>query len=111
MAYDEELAERTREVIGAVVPIDERKMFGGIAFMVDRHMAVVVSGQGGLMVRCDPADAPELSKASSVEPAIMRGKEMPGWLRVAADAVATDAALSEWVSRGLAFVATLPAKT
>ncbi|MGW5312304.1 TfoX/Sxy family protein [Nocardia thailandica] len=111
MAYDEELAERVRGVLdGGPLPT-EKKMFGGLAFLIDGHMAVAVSGRGGLMVRVDPEAGERLTDAPAVAPMVMRGREMPGWLRVAAEAVAGDRELRAWVERGVAYVRTLPPKT
>ena len=109
MAYDEDLAERIRGLLPAV-PVGEKKMFGGLAFLVGGHMAVAVSGQGGLMVRCDPAETGRLVAEPGAGPMEMRGKKMDGWVRVSADAVAADDALSRWVTRGTSYAAGLPPK-
>ena len=101
MAYDEELADRLREALGAEPGLSEKRMFGGLAFLVEGHMAVAASGQGGLMVRVDPATSEELVDGVLVERVVMRGREMDGWLRVASAAV-DDEALREWVVRGVA---------
>lgn len=102
MAYDEELADRLREALGAEPGLSEKRMFGGLAFLVEGHMAVAASGQGGLMVRVDPATSEELVDGVLVERVVMRGREMDGWLRVASAAVDDDEALREWVVRGVA---------
>ena len=109
MAYDEELAERIRGLLPGV-PVTEQKMFGGLAFLVGGHMAVGVSGQGGLMVRCDPADTERLVAEPGAGPFEMRGKAMNGWLRVASDAVAGDEALGRWVAIGTSCAGGLPPK-
>lgn len=110
MAYDEELAERVRGVLdGGPLPM-EKKMFGGLAFLIDGHMAVAVSGRGGLMIRVDPREGERLTEAPTVTPMIMRGREMPGWLRVTAEAVDGESALRSWVERGVAYARTLPPK-
>ena len=109
MAYDEELAERIRGLLPGV-PVTEQKMFGGLAFLVGGHMAVGVSGQGGLMVRCDPADTERLVAEPGAGPFEMRGKAMNGWLRVASDAVADDEALGRWVEVGTSYAESLPPK-
>jgi TfoX/Sxy family transcriptional regulator of competence genes len=108
MAYDEALAVRIR----ALVPGDgvEKKMFGGLAFLVNGNMAVAASGQGGLLVRVDPGESNELVTSTPAYPMEMRGRAMPGWLRVHADAVADDAALGGWVTRGVAYARSLPSK-
>jgi TfoX/Sxy family transcriptional regulator of competence genes len=108
MAYDEELAERIRGLLPGV-PVTETKMFGGLAFLVGGNMAVGVSGQGGLMVRCDHADTERLL-SEGADPFEMRGKPMSGWLRVASEAVADDAALARWVEIGTTYAASLPPK-
>ena len=110
MAYDEQLAERIRAVVAGEEGLDERTMFGGLAFLVHGHMAVAASGQGGLMVRVDPADTATLVDDDTVTRMEMRGRQMDGWLRVTTDAVATDEALAAWADRGVAYVRTLPPK-
>jgi TfoX/Sxy family transcriptional regulator of competence genes len=110
MPYDEELAARIRERIGAAPDLTEKKMFGGLAFLVGGNMAVAASGQGGILVRVDPAESDALVSATPASPMEMRGKEMPGWLRVNADDVAADSALAEWVERGVGYARSLPAK-
>ena len=102
MAYDEELADRVRAVLGTEPGLTEKRMFGGLGFMVDGHMAVAASGQGGLMVRVDPAASDELVDHVHVERVVMRDREMDGWLRVATEAVDADAPLQDWVARGVA---------
>lgn len=110
MAYDEDLANRVREVLGRESGLAEKRMFGGLAFMVGGNMAVVVRGKGGLMVRVDPADSEALQARPGVEAMVMRGREMAGWLVVESPRLARDADLKEWVDRGRAYAKTLPAK-
>jgi TfoX/Sxy family transcriptional regulator of competence genes len=110
MAYDEDLADRIRAEVAGEKNLTEQKMFGGLAFLVGGHMAVAASGQGGLMLRCDPDQTDALLEEPGAEPMVMRGKEMSGWLRVEADAVEDDAALARWVARGTAFARGLPPK-
>jgi len=110
MAYDEALAERIRTLVAGERGVTEKKMFGGLAFLVGGNMAVAASGQGGLLVRVDPEESDELVRTSNAETMVMRGREMRGWLRVPADDVATKRALSAWVARGVAFAGSLPAK-
>ena len=88
----------------------EQKMFGGLAFLVGGHLSVAASGQGGLMVRCDPADTDRLVSDPGAGPFEMRGRAMDGWLRVTGDAVADDAALRRWVDVGTSYAASLPPK-
>ena len=110
MAYDEELASRIRELLGAEPDLTEKKMFGGLAFLIGGNMAVGVSGQGGILVRVDPSKSDELVATTSAEPMEMRGREMRGWLRVAADDLRAQDELAEWVARGTAYARSLPAK-
>ncbi len=110
MAYDEELAERVRDLVGEGPEVREMKMFGGLAFLIGGHMAVAVSGHGGIMVRVDPASGERLLATTAAEPMEMRGREMAGWLRVAAGEVRTTAQLAPWVGLGAAYARSLPAK-
>jgi TfoX/Sxy family transcriptional regulator of competence genes len=110
MAYDEDLADRVRELVGGEAGLSEKKMFGGLAFLLNGNMAVAVSGQGGLLVRVDPAEGERLLATTAAEPMEMRGRSMSGWLRVADDAVRTKRDLSAWVRRGTTYARTLPAK-
>ncbi len=111
MAYDEDLVDRIRaEVCRADRPaqhVEEKRMFGGLAFLVNGHMAIAASGQGGLLVRADPAVSADLCDGADVVPMVMRGREMIGWLRVSGSA-ADD--VSRWADVGLASVAALPPK-
>ncbi len=108
MAYDEDLAESLRAHLEGVEGCIEKKMFGGLAFLLHGNMAVAASGQGGLMVRVDPDDAERWIDGDRVAPVVMRGREMRGWLRVLLEP--DDEELGEWVGRGLAFAASLPQK-
>jgi hypothetical protein len=110
MAYDEELAGRLRAALDGQAGVVEKKMFGGLAFLVGGHMAVAASGEGGLMVRCEPDRTAELLAEPGVTPGEMRGRGMKGWLRVETAAVAEDAALGHWVDVGVGYVETLPPK-
>jgi hypothetical protein len=109
MPYDEELAERIRARLAAEPGVDEKRMFGGLAFLVGGNMAVAASGQGGLMVRVDPEEGAGLV-GGHVAPMVMRGREMSGWLRVDPDGVATSEALGAWIERGVAYARSLPPK-
>ena len=109
MAYDEQLAERIRDVIEGE-PLTEKRMFGGLGFMVDGNMAVAASGQGGILVRIDPDDAESLTQDPHVRRMEMRGREMNGWLRVDPPALATDDELRRWVDTGLAYARSRPPK-
>jgi TfoX/Sxy family transcriptional regulator of competence genes len=110
MAYDEQLAERIRELVAAEPGLTEKKMFGGLSFLLGGNMAVAASGQGGLLVRVDPAESDELVGSSTARPMEMRGREMAGWLRVDSDDLRTQEELSAWVERGVAFARSLPPK-
>ena len=110
MAYDEELADRIRAQLADEPGVEEKKMFGGLAFLIGGNMAVAASGQGGLMVRVDPAESDELVRTTPARLLEMRGRGMPGWLRVETADVEADEALSAWVDRGVAFARSLPPK-
>jgi hypothetical protein len=110
MAYDEELAGRVRDLVAREPTLTEMKMFGGLAFLVGGNMSVAASGQGGLLVRVDPAESDALVETSSARLMEMGGRSMRGWLRVDADDVQTDEALATWVERGVSYARTLPAK-
>lgn len=111
MAYDERLAERIRELINADHLTTEKKMFGGLAFLIGGNMAVAASSQGGVLVRVDPGETDSLLASTPAELMTMGGRSMAGWLHVPADHLASDAALAEWVQRGATYAAALPAKT
>ena len=110
MAYDEELAERIRELVGSERGVSEMRMFGGLAFLINGNMAVAASGQGGLMLRIDPADTGKLLTEPEARPFEMRGREMDGWLRVDTTGLTTEKQLKSWVDRGVAYARSLPAK-
>jgi TfoX/Sxy family transcriptional regulator of competence genes len=110
MAYDEELAARVRELVADDREVTEKKMFGGLAFLIGGNMAVAASGQGGLLVRVDPAKSDALVASTNARPMEMRGREMAGWLRVDADDVRTKRELSRWVGRGVQYARSLPVK-
>ncbi len=110
MAYDEELADRIRAEVAGEKNLTEMKMFGGLAFLIGGHMAVAASGQGGLMLRCDPDETEALLAEPGAQEFEMRGKGMVGWLRVDAKTVADDDALRTWVARGTAYARSLPPK-
>jgi TfoX/Sxy family transcriptional regulator of competence genes len=110
MAYDEELADRIRARLGDRPDLSEKKMFGGLAFLVGGNMAIAASGQGGILVRVDPEQSDELVATTPAEPMEMRGRSMAGWLRVDTADVADDASLGEWIERGVAYAGSLPPK-
>jgi TfoX/Sxy family transcriptional regulator of competence genes len=110
VAYDEDLADRIREAVRDEPVVTQKRMFGGLAFLVNGNMAVAASGQGGLMVRADPAESDTLTSDPHVTRMVMRGREMDGWLRVTTDGVGTDEELRRWVDTGLAYARGLPPK-
>ena len=110
MAYDTELADRIRFLIGTGPGVTEKKMFGGLAFLVGGNMAISASGQGGVLVRVDPADSGALIATATATLAVMGGRTMPGWLRVSSEDLETDEQLTEWVNRAVAYARSLPPK-
>ncbi|GAC66814.1 TfoX/Sxy family protein [Gordonia soli] len=110
MAYDEDLAYRIRELLAGQAGLDERSMFGGLAFLLDGNMAVCASGRGGLMVRVPPDETAEYLSAAHTTPMVMGGRETRGWIRVDAAGISTKAALRRWVDVGAARARELPPK-
>jgi hypothetical protein len=110
VAYDEALANRLRELLAGERGVDEKRMFGGLAFLIGGHMAVAASGQGGLMVRVPPDDTAALVQREHVSPMVMSGRETRGWLRVADDGITTKRQLQSWVTRGVDYAKGLPPK-
>jgi TfoX/Sxy family transcriptional regulator of competence genes len=110
VAYDEDLANRIRELMAAEPGVTEQRMFGGLAFLVAGNMSVAVSGQGGLMVRLDPDDRDALASKPHTRPFEMRGRPMRGWLRVDAEGLRTKRQLEPWVRRGVRYARSLPTK-
>jgi TfoX/Sxy family transcriptional regulator of competence genes len=112
VAYDEGFANRVRAAVSRKVtaPVEEKRMFGGIALMLSGNMAVVIRGKGGLMIRVDPDETEKFAGEPGAEATEMRGRPMRGWITVAPDACAADADLRRWVQRGVTYTQTLPAK-
>ncbi len=110
MASSEELAERIRAKLAGRDDVEEKRMFGGVGFMLAGNMAVAAQRTGHLLVRIDPEESEELASDPHVSPMVMRGREMAGWLTVGAPALGDDDALREWVERGVAYAASLPPK-
>jgi TfoX/Sxy family transcriptional regulator of competence genes len=110
MAYNEELADRIRELIAGEAGVTEKRMFGGLAFLIGGKMSVAASGQGGLMVRVDPDETDALLDKPHAQPFVMRGREMKGWLRVGDEGVRTKRQLEPWVMLGVAYARSLPPK-
>jgi TfoX/Sxy family transcriptional regulator of competence genes len=110
MAYDENLADRIRELTSGEPGLTEKKMFGGLSFLIGGNMAVAASGQGGVLVRVDPAESDRLVAETTARPMVMRGREMQGWLRVDTEDVRTKRQLATWVKRGVTYARSLPPK-
>jgi hypothetical protein len=110
VAYDEDLANRIRDIVQDEPGLTEKRMFGGLAFLINGNMAVSASGQGGMLLRVDPTDTATLVKRREASPFEMRGREMDGWLRIDPTGLATKRQLKSWVSRGVSYARSLPAK-
>ena len=110
MAYDEDLANRIRERVASEAGLTEKRMFGGLAFLINGNMAVSASGQGGLLLRVDPTRTEELVRAPHAHRFEMRGREMDGWLRIDPAALGTDADLARWLDLGVTYARALPPK-
>jgi hypothetical protein len=110
MAYDTELADRIRFLIGTGPGLTDKKMFGGLAFLVGGNMAISASGQGGALVRVDPADAGALVATANATLAVMGGRTMQGWLRVSSRDLEADEHLTEWIKRAVGYARSLPPK-
>lgn len=107
MSYDDELADRVREVVRGEPGMTEKRMFGGLAFLVNQRLAVSASSQGGLLLRVDPDETDDLVDGEQVSRFEMRGRPMDGWLHVHPDRVGTDADLQSWVQRGVDYARSL----
>jgi TfoX/Sxy family transcriptional regulator of competence genes len=110
MAYDEDLAERIRELLDDVPGVSEKRMFGGVAFLVGGNVAIAASGQGGALVRVDPAQSNRIVATTNAEVAIMRDRPMPGWLRVGSSGLRSRRQVAKWVDLGVGYARSLPAK-
>jgi TfoX/Sxy family transcriptional regulator of competence genes len=110
VAYDEDLANRIRELLAGRSGVTEKKMFGGLAFLVSGNMAVAASGQGGVLVRVDPAESDRLVATTDAYPMEMRGRQMQGWLRLESEHVRSSSELAKWVELGTAYARSLPPK-
>ena len=110
MAYDEELAERIRQLIGSDPEVSEKKMFGGLAFLIRGNMAIAASSEGGAMVRVDPSQSDSVVATTEAALVNMRGRDMPGWLRVSSDDLRSDDQLGPWVEMGSGYARSLPPK-
>ena len=110
MASDADVADRVRELLAGEPDLTEKKMFGGLAFLVAGNMAVAASGQGGILVRVDPAASDRLVETTTAQFMEMRGREMRGWLRIESGDVRTKRELAKWVARGTKYARSLPPK-
>jgi TfoX/Sxy family transcriptional regulator of competence genes len=110
VAYDEELADRIRELVAGEPDLTEKKMFGGLAFLIGGNMAVAASGQGGVLIRVDPERSNALVATTNARLMEMRGRRMQGWLRVDPEDVRTRRQLAKWVELGTTYARSLPAK-
>ena len=110
MAYEEALADRIRDLLAGEADLREKKMFGGLAFLIGGNMAVAASGQGGVLVRVEPAESDALVASTNARPMEMRGRPMQGWLRVDAEDVPTKRELARWVTLGATYARSLPVK-
>jgi len=110
MPYDENLADRIGQLVADESDLTEKKMFGGLAFLIGGNMAIAASGQGGVLVHVDPAESDALVAATSAQVAVMRGRPMQGWLRVDSDSLKTKRQLGKWVELGTGYARSLPPK-
>jgi hypothetical protein len=110
MTFDPDLANRIRELLSTQRGIEEKRMFGGLAFLINGNMAVAANRGGGLLVRVAPEDTEQLLKHEHVALMAMGGREMRGWLQVDAAGVRTKRQLQSWVSRGIGYAGSLPPK-
>jgi hypothetical protein len=110
MAYDEDLADRIRRLIGSDPDLTEKKMFGGLAFLIRGNMAIAAASQGGVMVRVDPEQSDSLVDTTSATVVEMRGRPMPGWLHVRTEDLSTDDQLASWIQTGTGYARSLLAK-
>lgn len=110
MAYDEDLAQRLRELVAMETGVTEMKMFGGLAFLIGGNMAVAAGSHGDLLLRVDPAIGKQLATDTTAKPMEMGGRTMNGWLHVPIGAFDSDADLSRWVDYGVSYARSLPPK-
>jgi hypothetical protein len=108
--YDEDLANRIREMVATEAGVVEKRMFGGLAFLIGGNMSVSVSGRGGLLLRCDPGETDALLGKPYAAPFEMRGHVMEGWLWVNPEGLYSKRQLERWVARGVTYARALPPK-
>jgi hypothetical protein len=110
MAYDKELADRIRALLATDHDVAEKKMFGGLAFLIGGNMSVSASGRGGMLLRCPPDETDTLLRDPHAARFEMRGNAMNGWLRVEAEGLDSEADLRRWVDVGVGYARSLPPK-
>ena len=110
MAYDEDLAGRIRELVANEKGLSEKRMFGGLAFLIGGNMAIAANRQGGILVRAGPEKSDGLVATTKASVAVLGGRAVSGWLRLDGADVRTKAQLSKWVQLGTTFARSLPAK-
>ena len=111
MPYDEALAARLRTLLAAEPDLTERRMFGGLGFMLAGTMAVAAASTGGLLLRVPPGETTEILAEAGTAPMVMRGRATTGWVLVTPDACRTDADLARWVAVGVATARAIGPKT
>ena len=109
MAFDEQLAERVRKAVKGQAGLVEKKMFGGIAFLIDGNMSVGIHGDE-LIVRIDPDETGAALKEPGVRPFDISGRPMKGWLLVGGNGIEGSKSLGKWIRRGVDYAASLPKK-
>jgi hypothetical protein len=108
--YDEDLAQRIRALVATQRGLSEKKMFGGLAFLIGGNLAIAASGQGGVLVRVGPERSDELVATTTASVAVMGGRPRVGWLRVASEDLKTRRQLAKWVDLGIGVARSLPVK-
>jgi TfoX/Sxy family transcriptional regulator of competence genes len=110
MVYNEVIAGRMRELLAHEPHVTEKKMFGGLGFMIAGNMAIAASSSGGALVRVDPEQSDKLVDTTVARPMVMRGRPMSGWLEVPADALSSKREVARWVRIGATYAKSLPPK-
>ena len=110
MAYDEQLADRIRAHVEHEKGLTEKRMFGGLAFLINGRMAVAAGSTGDVMLRVDPKDTERLLQLPNASPVEMRGREMVGWLNLDANLISSEDEMAEWIQRGVSYAKSLPPK-
>lgn len=110
MAYDEALANRIRSLMAGTPGLAEKKMFGGLGFLVNGHLAASAYRGGDLMIRCGKDDWRDFCAEDGARPMTRKGAPVTGWVVIAPRVVTDDDALRLWVERGRDFAAAQPPK-